>query len=131
MAIRVDHTVTPQISRDSDQKQKLYFPETAQEAVSLDVFERAANSVLEIAASGVESLGFGDVADVRGFYLEVDQDCYVRINGSLDNIPLKLPSTTGTAKLFMEADLNAVVIQNLSSTAVLSGVYVVWGDPTP
>lgn len=131
MSIRVDHTVAPQISRDTNQKQKLFFPDLAEELVSHSTFDKASSSVLALVASGVESLSFGDVTDVRGIYLEVDGDCYVRINGSFDNIPLKLAPSATRAKLFLEVDLNAIVIQNLSAEDALTGAYAVWGDPTP
>lgn len=129
MAIRVDHTVAPQISRDTNQKLRLFFPDLNSEAVSIDQFEAAANSVLSLAASAVESLSFGDVVDVRGLYIEVNQDCYLRLNGSIDNIPVKLAPNASTAKVFLEADITEVQVQNLSTTAILSGVYVLWGDP--
>lgn len=130
MTIRVDHTVAPQISRDSNQKLKLFFPDLSSEAVSIDQFETAANSVLSLAASAVESLTFGDVVDVRGLYLEVNQDCYLRLNGSVDNIPVKLAPNASVAKVFLEADITEIQIQNLSTTDLLTGVYVLWGDPT-
>jgi hypothetical protein len=130
MPIRVDHTVAPQISRDSNQKQKLFFPDLNSEAVSIDTFETAANSVLSLAPSAVESLTFGDVVDVRGLYLEVNQDCYLRLNGSVDNLPLKLGPNASKAKVFLEADITEIQIQNLSTTEQLSGVYVLWGDPS-
>jgi hypothetical protein len=130
MTIRVDHTVAPQISRDTNQKLRLFFPDLNSEGISIDQFETAANSVLSLAASAVESLTFGDVVDVRGFYLEVNQDCYLRLNGSVDNIPVKLAPNASKAKVFIEADINQIQIQNLSTTEQLSGVYVLWGDPT-
>lgn len=129
MAIRVDHTVAPQISRDTAQKLRLFFPDLASEAVSSDQFATAANSVLSLDPSAVEVLGFGDVVDVRGFYLEVTQDCYLRVNGSVDNIPVKLAPNGSKAKVFLEADITEIQIQNLSTTELLTGVYVVWGDP--
>lgn len=131
MPIRVDHTVTPQISRDTAQKQKLFFPDIGEEAVSHATFEKSSNNILSLDASAVESLSFGDVDDVRGLYLEVSGDCYLRINGSTDNIPVKLPPSGTRAKVFLEADVTAVEVQNLSTTDALTGVYCVWGDPTP
>lgn len=129
MAIRVDHTVAPQISRDTNQKLRLFFPDLASEAVSIDQFTGAANSVLSLAPSAVEAVSFGDVVDVRGFYLEVNQDCYLRLNGSIDNIPVMLAPNASKAKVFVEADITQIEIQNISTTETLTGVYVLWGDP--
>lgn len=131
MPIRVDHTVAPQISRDTAQKQKLFFPDLANEAVRCDSFQRASNSVLSIATSDTEALSLGDVTDARGLYLEVNVDCYVRINGGIENIPVKLAPSASIAKLFLEADLNAVEVENLSADTVLQGAYCFWGDPIP
>lgn len=129
MTIRVDHTVAPQISRDSNQKLRLFFPDLSSEAVSIDQFQTAANSVLSLAPSAVEALGFGDITDVRGFYLEVNQDCNLKLNGAVDAIPIKLAPNATVAKVFLEADITQIQLENLNTTEVLSGVYVLWGDP--
>jgi hypothetical protein len=129
MTIRVDHTVAPQISRDTDQKLRLFFPDLASEAVSIDQFETAASSVLSLAPSAVEALGFGDIVDVRGMYVEVNQDCDMKINGAVDAIPIKLAPNASKAKVFLEADITQIQIENKSTTEVLSGVYALWGDP--
>jgi hypothetical protein len=129
MTIRVDHTVAPQISRDTNQKLRLFFPDLASEAVSIDQFETAANSVLSLAPLAVEALGFGDITDVRGMYLEVNQNCSLKLNGAVDAIPVKLAPNASKAKVFLEADINQIQVENLSTTEVLSGVYVLWGDP--
>lgn len=129
MAIRVDHTVAPQISRDTAQKLRLFFPDLSSEAVSIDQFAGAATSVLSLAASAVETISFGDVTDVRGFYLEVNGDCYLRVNGSVDNIPITLAPNASVAKVFLEVDITEIQIQNISTTELLTGVYCLWGDP--
>ncbi len=135
MAIQVTHKIVLQISLDTAEKRKLFFLEDDQASEVTSVgYDQQASSNLNIATSGTESLGFGDLTDVRGIYLEVSQECNVRINGSPDNIPLKLPAgvtESPKAKLFLEADINAVVVENLSASAVLIGTYCVWGDPTP
>jgi len=134
MAIRVKHKLVVQNSSDEDAYEKLFYLEdNSGREVVIDGFDQQANSTLRIPASGSQSLGFGDVTDVRGLYLEVNRDCYLRLNGSIDNIPLKLPPgiTAAKAKLFMEADLNAIVIENLDTVNALIGVYCVWGDVTP
>lgn len=130
MTIRVDHTVAPQISRDANQKLRLFFPDLSSEAISIDQFETAANSVLSVGPSAAQALTFGDVVDVRGLYLEVNQDCNLKLNGAVDAIPVKLAPNASKAKVFIEADINQIQVENLNATEVLSGVYVLWGDPT-
>jgi hypothetical protein len=109
----------------------MFFPDLASEAVSHATFDKSSSGDLAIDASGVESLNFGDVLDVRGLYLEVSGNCYLRLNGSVDNIPVTLAPDAMKAKVFLEVDITSVIIQNTSSTEALTGVYCVWGDPTP
>jgi len=130
MAIRVDHTVAPQISRDSAQKQHIYFPDLNVEAVSTSAFTKALSGVLSVAVSSADILSFGDIDDVRGLYLEVDQACTIKLNGGVESIPIQ-PAPTGTkAKFFLEGTVTGIEVTNPSATTVLSGVWVVWGDPT-
>lgn len=135
MSIRVKHIVALQISRDTDGDQKLFYPEVSAETVITDGFERMTSTVIAIAAAGTEALNLGDVTTVRGIYIEVDRDCNLRINGSSDDIPLKIPPSVtaggSRAKVFLEATITAVTIENLDVSNALSGVCVVWGDPTP
>ena len=135
MAIRVQHIVALQISRDTAGKQKLFYPETSEETLVIDGFDGEAHNTISIAASGTEAINLGDVSTVRGLYVEVDRDCNLRLNGSSDNIPLKVaPGVTAggdRAKVFLEASITEAEIENLDATNPLTGVTVVWGDPTP
>lgn len=126
--MRVRHTVQVEIARDSDMKRKLFSDDAQLSKVVIDTFQRQANSGLSIDVSSVESLSFGDVTLVKGLYLETSGDCLVRINGSLDPIPMK--KSNGVAKLFVEADISAVTVENESTEDTLTGIYCVWGDPT-
>lgn len=135
MPIRVQHIVALQISRDTDGNQKLFYPETSEETLILDGFDGAAPMTLSVAAGATESISFGDVTAVKGLYVEVDRDCNLRVNGSSDNIPLVVPAavTAGgaRAKAFLEATITEAEIENLDGSTALTGVSVVWGDPTP
>jgi len=43
-----------------------------------------------------------------------------------------VPAGEGSpAKLFLEANISEVQIENISADTALTGVYVFWGDPTP
>ena len=129
MTIRVKHTVAPQISRDTDARQKMFYYDTAASAVVIDTFNKSASGDLSVAVSSTDTLPLGDIVSVKGLYLEVDADCLVRLNGSLDDIQLRAQSgTIAKAKLFIEADITQVEVENVDPTNVLTGVFCVWGD---
>lgn len=132
MAIRLKHRVFVQASRDIAGKQKLFYQDSDLSEVTADNFERMASGNLSIAALATESVPLGDVDAVKGIYLEVSQQCNVRINGSADDIIMTPPSgVSGTAaKLFLEAVISQVEIENTNADSALTGVYCVWGDPT-
>jgi hypothetical protein len=130
MAIRVKHVVTLQISRDTEGQRKLYWSDEVSDQVVIDSLEKSAGSMLAVEPSAIETLTFGDVADVRGLYLEVNAVCLVRLNGGVQSIPLEPAPEAAAAKLFFEGPLTGVEVQNTSTTDALIGLYVVWGDPT-
>jgi hypothetical protein len=128
--MRLRHTVRVQAALDTQMKRALFNDDATLSQVQTDTFTKQANSVLSIPAASIESLSFGDVTLVKGLYLEVDQDALVRINGSTDAIQIRKASGVGKAKLFLEADINQVTVENPVADAALTGVYVIWGDPT-
>jgi len=128
--MRLRHTVRVQAALDTQMKRALFNDDATLSQVQTDTFTKQANSVLSIPAASIESLSFGDVTLVKGLYLEVDQDALVRINGSTDAIQLRKASGVAKAKLFLEADINQVTVENPVADAALTGVYVIWGDPT-
>lgn len=131
MAIRVSHTVSVRTSRDTDYKKAMWYPDVTLAEVVIDGYEKQANGNFSIPVSDTEVLPFGDIDLVRGMYLEADAACKVRLNGSLDAITLA-PAEAGTpAKLFLEAEINQVEVENESASTILTGVFVFWGDPTP
>jgi hypothetical protein len=127
--MRLKHTVRVQAALDTAMKRSLFNDDVTLSQVQTDGFASQANSILSIAAEGSESLSFGDVTLVKGLYLEVDQEALVHLNGSADAIQLRKATGATKAKLFVEADITEVEIENPSTTAVLTGVYVAWGDP--
>lgn len=131
MAIRVRHTVAVRTARDTDFNFAMWDPDVTLSEVILDGFDKQTNGVFTVAVSSSESLNLGDITAVKGMYLEVDADCLVRLNGSTDDIQMRIGATGSPAKLFIEADISAVVVENQSGTAILNGVVVFWGDPTP
>lgn len=137
MAVRVNHNVLVQISRDTAGKDKAFYPET--KLVTVDGWDKQMTSELAIAGGANENLSFGDIAAVKGIYLEVDRDANVILNSGAEVIALKLPpgATQGgsgandKATLFLNADITAVNVENTDATNALNGVYAAWGDPTP
>lgn len=130
--MRVKHTVLMQLARDTEMRRLFYSDDSQLSQQVIDGFEKHAQGHIAIAAAATESLSFGDVAAVKGLYLEVDQNAKVRINGSATDIVLAKPpsASADAAKLFLEADVTAVEIEN-PTTEPLTGIYIVWGDPTP
>ena len=134
MAIRVKHKILVQIGLDTDFNRKLFFIEdnTSAEVVS-DGYDQQTSGNVSVAATSIETLSFGDLTDVKGFYLEMDAACKVRLNGSDDAIDMILPdgvTEDPKAKLFIESTLTGVTIENESGAAI-TGFYALWGNPTP
>lgn len=130
MAIRVSHTVAVRTSRDTEYKKAMWDPDVSLSEVILDVFEKQVSGNLSVDVSSSEDLSFGDIDLVKGMYMEFDSACLVRLNGSLDSLPIDPVESGKPAKIFLEADINQVQVENLSASTVLTGVFVFWGDPT-
>lgn len=131
---RIRHQVYAQVYGDTAYKDGRFTPDPDSELLVATGFQRQVNADFSIAALATESLGLGDVSLVRGIYIKVDADCIVRLNGSLDSITLRTPASGTPAfgpKLFMEADITQVQVENISGSDILTGVYCMWGDPSP
>ncbi len=129
--MRIKHTIRLQIARDTAMRRLLFSDDEQLAEKIIDNYQRHTQGHLSIAAGATESLSLGDVTSVKGMYLELDQDAYVRLNGSLDNIVMAKPpgASEDTAKLFLESTITAVEIENPTSST-LTGIYVMWGDAT-
>lgn len=127
--MRLKHVVQVQLYQDTAGKRTLYADETTPATTDTSDYQRQANSLLSIEPDGLESLSFGDVTLVRGFYLEVDQEAKVRLNGAMDPIQLRIAVGATKAKLFLEGEITQVTVENPAEDT-LSGVFVCWGDPT-
>jgi hypothetical protein len=134
MAIRVKHRVWVNVAEDTLMKNKLFSPDAELSEVISDGFEKTTSGRISIAASGNENLNLGDITAVKGLWLKVDGAAKIKINGSSDEIQLRLEpdgvAGTDFAKFFIEADISSLNVAN-DSAVVMNGVWCVWGDPTP
>ena len=128
--MRLKHTVQVQAALDTNMKRALFKDDVTLATVQTDSFAGQANSVLSIDTETLETLSFGDVTVVRGLYLEVDQDAKVWLNGSPDSIQMRKAPDGTKAKLFLEAEITGVSVENTSEDTILTGVYLFWGNPT-
>jgi hypothetical protein len=108
----------------------MWDPDVSLAEVVTDAFEKQTNGNFAVPVLATESLPLGDVELVKGMYFETNDDCRIRLNGSLDSLDLKVSEPGNPAKLFLEANINQVDVENLSASDILTGVYVFWGDPT-
>lgn len=128
--MRLKHTVQVQAALDTSMRRALFKDDLTSATVQTDAWTKQANSVLSVEPGGLESLSFGDVTLVRGLYLEVDGNARVRLNGASDPIQLTKASDVSKAKLFVEAELTQITVENPSGDTVITGVWVIWGDPS-
>lgn len=128
--MRIKHKVNPRISEDSAGKDMLFGLDDALAEVTIDTHTHQVNGHFSVAVGATEALSFGDVAVVRGAYLEVGADCSLYLNGSLDAILIKLAPGAAKAKFFIEATLTQVQLKATGAVA-LTGKACFWGDPTP
>lgn len=130
--MRVKLTLDAAITDDAEGKIPLFGPRDATKTITThDGFTMYEAGKFEVAASGNENLSFGDVGDVRGIYVEANNDFNIKFNGGVEVIAIKRgTSATGVlAKLLMEADITSFNVANPSASDVLKGTYAVWGNP--
>lgn len=128
--MRVKHIIQLWLADDAELKQKFFERDAALATVVLDGFERPTTGKMAVADAATESIPFGDVAVVRGLYLEADQPCTLRINSGTEAIPVEPGLAGELAKVFLETSLSAAEIEATGGAAV-NLTYAVWGDPTP
>jgi len=132
MAIRVKTKSLVRIFEDTAEKNGLFTPDDTLAEEIVDTFERCASGRFNIAAAGTEALSFGDVDDVRGVFIRANGAFNFTMNGGVEVFAATLLSsaTTSKARVLMQATLTALSITN-PGAAALTGVWAVWGDPTP
>lgn len=135
MAVRLDHTVAVSAYRDTARKDKYFEMDLTLAKVTSDDHTAAMGGTFTVAASGTESLTFGDVTTVAGYYVEIipatggtiPSGCLLNVN-AVGTIPFSPSLTTGEAIAFHTGGpITSIAITNGSGTASISGRYVVWG----
>lgn len=127
MTIRLAHKVRPQIYADTAKKNTLFAPDDTLSEVVIDSFTKHSSNNITVAALASEDLPLGDITAIKGLYLQVDADCIVKLNGGTEEIQIRAQGTTSpSAKLFIEADVNQVNVT--AASAVLNGTICIWGD---
>ena len=130
--MRIKHKVTVRIAEDTLMQNLLFGPDDVLAEIVLDDFQRTTSGLISINTTVTENLPLGDVDAVKGLYLRVSDDCIIKLNGGTQEIQLR-KSDSGTsvsyAKFFIEADISQVAI-TAGATAVLTGMFCAWGDPS-
>jgi len=129
MAIRIKHKVRPQIAEDTAMKNLLYGPDDTLSEVTIDSYVRQTSGKISIAQNTNEDVPLGDITAVKGFFLQVNGDCQIKINGSADAIQVRKATDANVdwAKFFIEADISQVNITAPADSAI-SGTFCAWGD---
>lgn len=131
--MRIKHNVNVFVSDDTAGEEVLFGQsDTSKVLQTIDAFQRVCSGKFSIAASGTESLPFGDVGTVRGFMIRADAGFSFILNGGSDVITFAPADAQNGRKVtcFMEATVSAVSVTNTSSSAALTGTFCVWGDPS-
>ena len=129
MSIYVKHKIRLQIAKDSNFKTLRHQDSDTDSEVLLTAHDRDGGYGFTIAESPAEeAIVFGDVANVKGVYIEADQNIGLKINGSASAIMLAKGSTaTGTlAKFFIEGTITSLTLVGASG-ATATGYIVFWG----
>ena len=122
--MRIRHKIYITIAREASENNYQWKPGDTQSEKIIDVYAKQDNHDFTVTAGNSEDLTFGDITAVKGFYLEVNGDCILRINGSTDDIQLR--ATSSTAKCAMECDISQLTIE--AQAADITGTVVFWGD---
>lgn len=130
--MRIEYIVHAKITEDADGKDVLWNPDKTLATSVITNMGSETGGKFSIPASGVENLSLGDVASARAIAIEFDADANISLNGGTEVFQIRRPDTTvgRKARFFWEGTITQVRVTNPSSTAVLTGRHVLWGDPT-
>jgi hypothetical protein len=124
--MRIKHKILLRAYEDTALKDALFAPDDTLSEVIVDGYLRQTSGKFNVEVSTTYALPTGDIAAIRGVYLEVEAGCTISINGGAA-ITLSPNAEGAKAKVFMEA-----VITSLSVTAgaedVVPGKFCFYGD---
>ena len=132
--LRVQTTLGIQIGSDANFN-ITYFARNPNDAASQTVVDRftdqIGNTIVLPSDQTRVTLSLGGLKDVRGLYLELTGGpSNLLLNGSLVPVAL-VPANVGlTARLYMDASINSVVLYGPPGITV-SGFYTMWGFAVP
>jgi hypothetical protein len=129
--MRIKHKVRPRIAADTAMKNLLFGPDDDLSEVVIDQYDQQTSGTIKVLQSANEDVPLGDIDTVKGFYIQVDGDCTLKINGSSDGIDLVKSTTANVlyAKFFIEADITQINITAPSDADVIA-TYCAWGIAT-
>lgn len=129
MALRLVHELILKLSEDEAGKRVLFERQASDSKVTFDKWFRHNSSTFTVADTTQLSLSLGDITSpARGAYLEVDANCDIRLNGSVDPLQVRRQADeTAPSKIFLNANISAIEV-DASQAVEVNGIYVVWGD---
>ena len=134
MPLRIRDKQTLKISSTSDEKRQLFDNTNDPGAeIRTDLFTKSDDGNLTIAPTASKTIPRGDVATIRGVYIEADNPVQVSIDGGTP-ITITPPDAGKMARLRLDVSLTSVQNVVLTNPALVggvtvSGLWVVWGDP--
>lgn len=128
--MRIKHKVRVQIARDTAMKRLLFQDDVTLSEKIIDSWVRQNSGLMTVTASTSEDVPTGDIAAVKGCYIEADQEVILKLNGSTDQIQMRSDpgATTTCCKFFLEADITQINVTAGASAANI--VFCLWGDAT-
>lgn len=129
--MRIVHELIMNLSQDEAGVQVHFKRTEGVSRVIIDTYEKQHGGDFKVLAAQNKLLGLGDVTSpAKGLYLEVDADCDVKLNGSVDAIQIRgAPTTTKRRKMFLEGDISSIEVTALAKD--VNGSFVIWGDAVP
>jgi len=129
--MRVKTKVNARIFELTDEVDALFDPDDSRAEIISDNFTKENSSRFRIQPSASYVLNFGTITAVQGIYIYTIGPCNISINGSSPFSMSPPNSAVGTpAKFYFDGTVTAVTLTNPSSTSILDGRYVLWGDST-
>ncbi len=124
--MRLRRKIILKIADDTEMKDLLFQTDETLAEIVVDNFTTENDGKLKIAANATETLSFGDVTVVRGFFLKVDQDVIININ-ALGEMQLRKAPGAKFLNHFVEGEISSVTVK-APTLAAVDGVYAFWGD---